>query len=158
MSVNKIDIVRLHASYIASGAHPNTPMPPLAGAILTELADGTEIPRNILLLDINLSNRFNLTNPQAPWGYVLPRWTTIQCAVVPEHPSGQNPIRLSGPWLRKMLFTATVPDRSNGLLVFDEQPGIGLLHHHCNNVPKDPNLRVPPAFLPLKPVNNPWNY
>lgn len=152
MMLSKQDIVKMHASHLSNGGRPTTPMPPLAGAAEMILADGTEAALNILLLDINLAN------PKAPTGYILPRWTTIQCGVVPDNPSGGQPKRISGPWIRKMLFTATVPNGRNDFHVFDTQPGIDRLHRCSSEVQLDPNDRMPQAFRPVKPVQDPYNY
>lgn len=90
------------------------PLPRCLGIGVHVLADGTK------MFFLHRELEINMWNPK-DMKWMLPNWDPISIYIMPGKTSLTKP-RLSGPWLRHRLYSATVPDTTKRLWLFDYNP------------------------------------
>lgn len=108
------DIVWLRANQdaiIGTGGHISPP-PPIMGISSVRVANDQTIHFIVRSLEAMIHD--------AAGAPMLPAWDTIEVAIHPENIG----TRLLGPWLRSRLFTASAPNGTNNLMMFNKKGGI----------------------------------
>ncbi|KAJ5788142.1 hypothetical protein N7457_003132 [Penicillium paradoxum] len=123
MTINDDDISAMRVDPTGTGGlHP---LPRIMGVLSVTLADGSG--RNMLVRELQ-ANIWDADERR----YMVPEWDSIPAVINPT--TGAK--RLNGPWLRWKLYTATCPDNSRRLWIYDYNP---------SNPPVQADPRIPTA-------------
>ena len=134
MTMFEGDIADLAAEHFtAHGVHAI--QPPLMGVVAAAVADGRTVWWYMRLMQVTMfddnDQRMEEVQP----------WDLVEVSFMPGNSSQQDKRRLDGNWTTNKFYTATSPDGSNNVYIFDKQTGFG------KYVPKvGSNKRGPPAW------------
>lgn len=109
MVIYDSDVAKLRTKLVDDGSV--YPMPRLLGVIVANLGDGSK--RTILAREVQV-NMWDPVNLR----YMADHWDYIPVLVLP----GRGAKRLNGPWMRWKFYTASCPDNSKRLWIFDYNP------------------------------------
>ncbi|KAJ6161608.1 hypothetical protein N7485_009838 [Penicillium canescens] len=88
-------------------------LPPVLGVVVSVMADATQSFGLSRMLEVNIRDP-NTNN------MLVDQWTAVPCIVRGE--LGRYSARLSGPWMRRRLYTYTAPDNSHRLWIHQGRP------------------------------------
>jgi hypothetical protein len=134
---------------ILQGMHANSvipvSLPPVLGVTVTSMADGSHSFGLARMLEVNI--RDSNTNSM-----LLDHWTAVPCVV--RGVLGPYSARLSGPWMRRRLYTYTAPDNSHRLWVHQGRPLVrdmprATVAQRTMPMPFNPAVYAPLANYPL---------
>ncbi|KAF3030996.1 hypothetical protein E8E15_011499 [Penicillium rubens] len=108
------DVNRLRINLQAQGLM--YPIPRLLGVLVVTLGDGSKKAMLVRELEVNMWDEHEKQ-------YMADSWDSIPVVVLP----GRGTKRLNGPWMRWKFYTATAPDNSNRLWIYDYNPSNPLM-------------------------------
>lgn len=77
-------------------------------------------------------------------GHEMTEWDLVQCIIMPGNAPVRRPLRLTGPWLRCKLYTATALDNTNRLFIQEKKRGFT---RRPQQSIKDSQGHTPPVLL-----------
>jgi len=138
MCIYHDDMVELMGGDIRTST---SPLKHLMGYQDFHQADGSDLICEVIAVEVNMIGKDDDDREVE-----MADWTTIACAVfnADSNTPGCPPKRLSGPWLRKMLYAATAPEENPTLYIGEKKTDIT----SRDMLPRiRPDLVRPPVFL-----------
>lgn len=99
--------------------------PAVVGFFDVEDASGGSTIKLAIVVEVNM-RAYDPRNMNTVRPYMKPKWDKILCTVDDqnEHDQGAPSVRLNGPWLRHVLYTASAPDNLHKLVVSTHKTGL----------------------------------